>query len=65
MESCFSPDSLGNTWWQELYAAAFYEGAKPKPQEDVKEVRPGGVGNNARCREEQLMNHRTTLLATV
>lgn len=33
--------------------------------EDVKEVRPGGVGNNARWREEQLMNHRTTLLATV
>ena len=32
---------------------------------DVKEVRPGGTGNNARSREEQLVNQRTTLLATV
>lgn len=32
---------------------------------DVKDMRQGRTRNNARCREEQLVGHRTTLLATV
>lgn len=30
-----------------------------------REVRQGGMGNSAKCREEQLVGHRTTQLATV
>lgn len=66
MEGCISSDSLGNRAGGKHYMVMpFMKVQTLSLKNDVKEVRQGGTGNNVRCTEEQLVGHRTTLLATV